>query len=83
MSFTFSTKEDATLARLLAHMQAVREHWASIVYLKEALVIEDDLMFREAWDELGHEVQKILWVAPLYGGVWTTAERILMRKWGA
>lgn len=83
MSLVLSSKEDAVLSRLLAHMQAVREHWATVVYLKEALRLDDSLMFREAWDELGHDVQRKLWTAPKYGGVWETAERAKMREWGA
>lgn len=79
MSLVLSTKEDATLARLLAHSQAVRDNWHSVVYMKEALAEEDSLKFREAWDELSREDQVALWVAPSRGGIWTTAERTQMR----
>ena len=79
MPLVLSTKEDAILARLLAHSAAVRGNWASVVYMKEALLREDGLMFREAWDELDKETQIALWVAPKSGGVWTTEERTQMR----
>ena len=80
MSFVLSTKEDATMARLLEHSAAVRANWASVVYMKEALRLEDSLMFREAWEELDRETQVVLWVAPSKGGIWTTAERTQMRE---
>ena len=80
---TLEAKEDLTLARLLSHMKAVRERWASVVYMKESLRLDDDLMFLEAWHELDKETQIALWHAPKYGGVWTTIERTQMRKmWG-
>ena len=81
MSLVLSTKEDAILTRLLAHSAAVRANWASVVYMKEALRLEDSLMFREAWDELDKDTQIALWVAPSRGGVWTTDERKRMREY--
>jgi recombination protein RecT len=81
MSLVASNKEDAIMARLLAHMQAVRDHWHSIVWLKDALDRDDEWAFKEVWEELGHEVHKCLWVAPSKGGIWTTAERKKMREW--
>lgn len=83
MSLVASNKEDAVMARLLAHMQAVRDHWPSIVWLKEALTNEDKWAFLEVWQELGHEVHKQLWTATTKGGIWTVAERKKMREWGA
>ena len=81
MSLVLSTKEDATLARLLSHMEVVRARWASIVYMKDALAEEDSLKFKEAWDELPREEQIALWVAPSKGAVWTTNERKRMREY--
>lgn len=79
------------LARLLVHMRAVRDHWPTIVYLKEALMRDDSLMFMEAWLDFGcgddreklHAIHQALYVAPTKGGIWTTAERAKMREWGA
>lgn len=81
-------KEETTLSRLLSHMKAVREHWPSVVYMKEALSRDDGLMFLEAWDELGGDdiderkrIQKALYISTEGGGIWTTQERALMRKY--
>ena len=81
MGLTLTDRQDVELSRLLAHMSAVREHWPSIVWCKDALARDDKWAFLEAWQELSHEVQVALWVAPSKGGVWTTAERKQMREW--
>ena len=80
---SLTAKEEQTLSRLLSHMAAVREHWSTVVYIKEALRDGDALKCVEAWTELDYETRKRLWVAPLNGGVWTTKERKLIREWEA
>ena len=75
-----TVKEDQTLARLLKHMQAVRDNWPSVVYMKDGLARDDPYTFLEAWEEMDRDTQIALWAAPKYGGVWTTAERKLMRE---
>lgn len=62
-------------------MQAVREHWESVVYLKRALKDEDALAFVEAWFELPEEAQIALWISTKGGGVWTTKERAIAKEW--
>ena len=69
-------------ARYLAHSAAVRDYWHSIVWLKAALDRDDEWAFKEVWQELGHEIQSVLWHAPTKGGIWTTPERTKMREWG-
>ena len=72
--------------RLHRHTQAVREHWHEIVWMKDALAREDALAFLEVWMDLGetkearHAIQVALWsVSTRAGGIWTTAERALIR----
>ena len=71
---------DAQQARLLKHMAAVREHWESVHWIKRGLRDQDMAMAAEAWVELDGEVQRALWIAPSYGGVWTTRERESMKS---
>lgn len=83
MSTTVANKEDLALARLMQHTAAVRKHWPSVVYCKTALAGEDKWSFLEAWQELPRAAQIALWMAPKYGGIWTTAERGKMREFWA
>lgn len=76
-----TSKEAKTLSRLLSHMAAVRENWVTVVYIKEALAEGDALKCAEAWLELDYMTRVRLWVAPLYGGVWTTSERKMIDEW--
>lgn len=80
---TTTAKEDLALARLMQHTEAVRTHWISVVYCKTALADEDKWSFLEAWQELPRKAQIALWMAPKYGGIWTTAERNKMREYWA
>ena len=68
------------VAPLMAHNQAVRENFASIVYMKEAHENGDALAFAEAWLELDDDTKSALWLAPTKGGVFTTAERAYLRS---
>ena len=70
---------DSQQRRLLRHMAAVREHWASVNWIKEGLRDNDLPKAAEAWLELPRDVQIALWVAPRFGGIWTTRERETMR----
>ena len=75
---------------LLEHMEAVREHWQSIGFIKQQLGIASeghgDMEYMapmldaalEAWRELGEDVMRVLWRAPSKGGIFTTLERKLL-----
>ena len=75
---------------LLDHVAAVREHWESIVVIKESLTVAENYALAdkdnwtylesalEAWRELGEDVMKVLWRAPSKGGIFTTLERKLL-----
>ena len=75
-------------------MRLVREHWDSLDYIKDLLCAAESplrqdeavtsevllLNAKEAWDELGDDVMKTLWLAPSKGGVFTTKERDQLRE---
>jgi len=52
---------------------------ASIDCIKEGIGANDYSTAREAWVELGQEVQTALWKAPSKGGCFTTEERKIMQ----
>ncbi len=79
----YSVLSEAQQRRLLRHMAAVRDNWESVNWIKTGLAHDDSGMVREAWGELDTETQIALWVAPKYGGVWTTEEREKIRGMGS
>lgn len=68
----------------IAHNAKVVEHIESIQCIKFALSSgtsnENLSSASEAWYELSEEDQRILWVAPSKGGVFTTKEREVMKS---
>lgn len=73
------------LQPILDHMQAVRDNWPSIAYIKSGIENGDLSTAVEAWRELDQEVQMALWKAPSKGGIFTTHERTVMKsnEWNA
>lgn len=67
--------EKTLFNQFAAHMDAVRDHWDSVAYIKECLNTERSQEALEAWRELGEDVMRVLWRAPSKGGVFTTLER--------
>ena len=65
----------------MRHTKAVREHWSSVAYIKQALAAEDAFAVAEAWQELDHDTQRALWVSTRDGGIWTTKERQQIRDY--
>ena len=72
---------------LLAHMDCVREHFVSIMSIKDGIppaggLIDGPTLSEavEAWRELGEDVQRVLWRATTKGGVFTTHEREFMKS---
>ena len=64
--------------RMGAALQSVSTLTA-VALIKEALAIGHKSTAAEAYAELSREEERALWVAPSRGGVWTTAERHLMK----
>ena len=72
--------------RLLAQSKLLREEpWVLITVcnIKDAINNGDDMGKSEAWSELEVEQQNALWLAPTYGGLFTTEERKQLRLKGA
>lgn len=64
---------------LLSHNQALNENFWDVAEIKQA-IREGDLMTAAGLlADMSEEVMTALWVAPTKGGVWTTAERDLMK----
>lgn len=62
------------------HNRVVKECWASVAAIKQAIADEEWSALAEAWDELTDEEKKALWVAPSKGGVFTTEERKALKS---
>lgn len=62
------------------HNRVVKECWASVTAIKEAISDEKWDSLAEAWDELTDDEKKALWIAPSKGGVFTTAERKALKS---
>lgn len=56
------------------------KHIDSLTCIREALIANDYSTAKEAWRELGEEVQIAIWKAPSKGGWFTTAERSAMKS---
>ena len=72
--------------RLLNMTKLLREDMAlieTVLEIKRAFLSQEDHEIQYAkglWDELTEEEQVGLWVAPLYGGIFTTAERKMIKE---
>ena len=62
------------------HMQAVMDNLESVTVIKQGIIDNDLGTAREAWQELGEDVQMRLWRAPSKGGVFSTKERETMKS---
>ena len=64
---------------LAEHNKALQENFWDVAEIKQA-IREDDLMTAAGLlADMSEEVMTALWVAPTKGGIWTTAERELMK----
>ena len=62
------------------YIALVAEHATSIDAICDGIANGDFSTAREAWVELGEEVQTILWKAPKKGGCFTTQQRNIMKS---
>ena len=51
----------------------------SVGYIKQYIFEENLWSSQECWDELSQEEQTALWVAPKFGGIFTTEERKIIK----
>lgn len=64
---------------LAEHNKALQENFWDVAEIKQA-IRDDDLMTAAGLlADMSEEVMTALWVAPTKGGIWTTAERELMK----
>jgi len=52
---------------------------ASVFQIKSGIAQGDMLLACESWDELSEDEQTALWVAPKFGGIFTTEERKIIK----
>jgi hypothetical protein len=77
---TTEQEQDSRIARLLAHNQAVRDHWQLVSAIKQALQAEDYIDAAMLWNATAEAVKDALWVAPTKGGIFTTEERAKLKS---
>lgn len=65
---------------LLKHNAAVRDNLPSVFAIKQGIAEGDLSAASEAWGELDKDTKMALWVAPTKGGIFTTAERDIMKS---
>ena len=66
---------------LLRMTEAMRDltMTASVFQIKSGISQGDMLLAAESWDELSEAEQTALWVAPKFGGIFTTEERKIIK----
>jgi len=74
------TQQEREHARLVKHVKAIRDNISQVSWMIAGLERDDIALFLEGWDELEDEAKKALWISSKTGGIWTPAERKLMRK---
>lgn len=79
----FANAEPSEDSKLLPHNQAARDNWKSIAYMKKYIELEDYAAAAQAYDEISMEDRELLNIAPSKGGIWTTAERDMLKAHGA
>lgn len=72
-------------AKLRKHNEVVRDFWETIYTLKMAIRENALETAIEAWDEMGEDAKRAIWLATTKGGVLTTKEREVIKsdEWGA
>lgn len=61
--------------KLFRHNEALRDNLDSVVCIKDCIAQGDMTEAQEAWAELSEDEQTALWVAPSFGGIFSTQER--------
>lgn len=73
-------KQQEIIEWIVKHNNCVRMHLNSIMMIKDYISAGNLSAACEAWEEMGHDVHKILWVAPSKGGIFTTDERSTIKS---
>ena len=64
---------------LASHNKALQENFWDVAEIKQAIKDDDLMTAAGLLADMSEEVMTALWVAPTKGGIWTTAERELMK----
>ena len=83
MSLTATDKpslDEQRYYRLLKHNAALRDviTLETVAAIKRALDNDDECHAEQLWRELEHDTTMALFVAPMYGGIFTTKERAFL-----
>jgi hypothetical protein len=72
---------DAQVNRLLKMTECLREdnNLGQVYEIKRAIWMDEDGQAIEMWSEFTEDEQVALWIAPTYGGIFTTEERKRLR----
>ena len=67
--------------RLMRMTEVLRDplNWESVYFIKQYIAYDDMVGAYQLWDEFTESEQEALWVAPTYGGIFTTEERKAIR----
>lgn len=66
--------------RLIRQSEAFKTYWQSVYMIKQSIADNDLSAGAEAWFELDNETKEALWIAPTKGGLFTTAERDVIKS---
>jgi hypothetical protein len=79
-----SNKEVALLKKQLKRThrlcRAIYDYHDYLVEIKEFIAQEDLESASGYWNDLDYDIQKLLITAPLYGGIFTTKERAIVKS---
>lgn len=64
---------------LLRMTKVMRENIESVYMIKSSIELKDMMLAQQCWDELTEPEQTALWVAPKFGGIFTTEERKIIK----
>lgn len=67
--------KEKAVAFYRAHAEAIKEHWESLVFIREQIKLGEIGAAKEAFMEIDEKSRSALWVAPTKGGFFTTDER--------
>jgi len=68
------------LEKFLAYQENVRNLMPSIICIRNGIATNQFSVAAEAWFELSEDEQRSLWIATTKGGIFTTAEREIMKS---
>jgi hypothetical protein len=78
------SRDEQRYARLLVHNAALRDPitMETVAEIKRAFRDDDIPHMEILWRELTEKEQRALWIAPSYGGIFTTKEREVLNSFG-